>query len=793
MNQNDPYDDIQPEDTTDAGVAVENLLSKRERDLEFEIRRQREAYVRELMRSVESALIGEVDTEPDVLLGELQQLLAVDDDLGEVLAPRNDGLADKHKLLYQRFADQRRRRREGEDVGEWPHRQEYRTYVRVAIELGQIHAATDKTRMAPVQLEKLQIRGARSPIDGEPTAIGRVRVAASSTTKLENRATVIDHVDCEHILIIANPREGKDALLCNIAGNLKDEHGYKWVSLHDDGRNETPMIACPNDEDAIQESLANFNQTPKGYPTRVYVPAVGLPDELPRNHVPFTVGVDSLTPEIITKLSGVNPQGETQERIRYALEESGGAVDELIRLLEKYAEQTTAEVTVTELRDGDEIDGGDAESRTRTYEMGEDEVLEDCAKSLMLLASEGLLADAGADTNLDMTEVLQDQEHVAVLNSNFLPDGEKHLKYLLENVWLRLLYTERDANPWLPRVAVGLREIKELAPSTLNRTKYSHIVKSLRQTLLTLSSQGGSRRILLIGSTQYLRDVYLPIRGNMPVKVLLKMGEEKISVLDSAGFDFTYEQRAQLKEFPTGWGMLMQPQGKTYPINWRGPRCALGLGDLEWLDRYGLAMGFRVQHSSTSTAERWKHDATHYFDHDGVRRPAPPGRQDWYLLPEDLEDVDVDVDGDVPDDVLLNVLEERREHDLPQDLRPAPVRSAGEQREIQFMSTSEAEERQENEVLTKHGIDGVLRDWVTREERTVEKMTRVLQAIEDKKVESYQDMADLTGVGYSSIKNYAVEETQLEKCLEKENGVYHLTPVGRKALEVSWSAVFDDL
>jgi len=425
--------------------------------------------------------------------------------------------------------------------------------------------------------------------------------------------------------------------------------------------------------------------------------------------------------------------------------------------------------------------------------MGEDSILEDCAKSLMLLASEGLLADAGADRNLDMTEVLADQEHVAVLNSNNLPDGDTHLKYLLENVWLRLISKERDEHPSLPRVAIGLREIKELAPSTLNRAKYSHIAKSLRQTLFTLSSQGGSRRILLIGSTQYLRDVYLPIRGNMPIKVLLKMGEEKISVLENAGFDFSYEQRQQLKGMPTGWGMLMEPAGKTYPINWRGPRCALGLGDLEWRDRYGLAMGFRVQHTETSTISRWTHDAEEYVDHEGVRQSAPPDRQEWYLLPGDLEEHGVDVDGEISDQVLLDVLDERREHDLPQDLRPAPVDTGEEQREIRLMSTEEADEKAQNEVLTKHGIEGVLADWTNRQERTVEKMTRVLRAIRDNQAESYQDLADLTGVGYSSIKNYGTEETQLLRCIQKENGVYSLTPIGRAALDVSWSTVFDEL
>lgn len=796
MTQEQPYAEIQPNDTTDTDTTVRNVLEKRRRELEYERQRQAQAHVRELMRAAEASFAGETDLEPDEVLDELQAYLADDAKIQEVLAPGFDGLDDRTKISYKRFARARARWRQGEEV-EIPRGQEYRVYVRVSIALGTVHSASDRTRMAPVTLEKLEIPGARSPIEGDPTPIGRVRVGAGSTVDLEDRATVIPHKDCEHVLVVANPREGKDALISRMAGNLKDEHGYKWVALHDDGRNETPMIATPNDEEPIQRSLESFDQEPKGYPTKVFVPGVGLPDELPANHVPFTFGVDTLTPEIVAQLSGVNPEGSTERRIKYALQEveaGSGSVDELIRLLEKYADETSAEITVTELRDQDELEDEDVESETRTYEMGEDKVLRECAQSLMMLASEGLLRDVGAETNLDMTDVLADQEHVAVLNCNFLPDGDEHLKYLLENIWLRLINLERDRNSWLPRVAIEIREIKELAPSTLERAKYSKIAKSLRQTLFHLSSQGGSRRIMLLGSTQYIRDVFKPVRGNMPIKILLKMGEEKIRTLESAGFSFSLEERQQLNSFLTGWGMLLMPEGKTYPINWTGPKCGLGLGDLEWLDRYGLAMGYRVQYRDVDGPEEWQHDAAAYYDVDGVRREAPPGRSDWFLLPRDLATAGVDADQDeLEEEVLLDVLDERREYDVPQDLRPRPVDVSTEQRQLQLVSTSEAEERQENEVYQKYGITGVLRDWTRRKERTVEKMIMLLEAIEENEVTKYADLEALTGIKESSIKAYANDESRLEACLVKESGEYHLTPVGKKALKISWGAVFSDL
>jgi hypothetical protein len=789
-------EEIQPEDTTDTDQAVENVLQKLAREYTYEQEREREADLRELMRATQSALVGETDHDVDELLGEILAYLSDDPNLPAVLAPGYEDLADKVKLSFHRFA----RRRDQGDVDKLPHLQEYRTYVRVAIALEIIHSGSDFTRYAPVTLEKLDVPGARSPVEGRPTPIGRVRVSGSSATMLEDRAAEISHRDPEHIIAIANPREGKDAFLARVAGNLKDEHGYKWFSVHDDGRDETKMIACPNDEEPIQRSLESFGQSPKGYPTEVFVPAIGLSDALPRNHRPFTFGVDALTPELVGQLSGVSPDASTERRIKLALKEAGGSVDELIRLLNKYAEDTSAEVTVTELKDDEDLADGedthDLESRTVTYQMGEDKVLEECAHSLMLLSSDGLLRNRGAETNLDIVDVLDDQETVAVLDCNNLPEGDEHLQGLLELIWLRLIHEARDDHQHLPRAAVELREIKQLAPSTLERADYSNkVAKALRQTLLFLTSQGGSRRILLLGSTQYLRDVFLPVRGNMPIKVLLKMGEEKISILESAGFDFTTDERYQLQNFNKGWGMLLEPSGKTYPINWTGPKCALGLGDLDWRSRYATAMGFRTEYRSVATADAWRHDAEAYYDHDGVRRKAPPDRGEWYLLKDDIADVDQAAAGQVTisESVLLEAAKERQAYPVGQDLRPAPVEGATQKRELNLISTEEAQEREEDQVFQRFDVHGVLRDWTRREESTIEKMCRVLRAVRDHEIESYQELADVTGISKGSIKMYANEETQLDPCLVKEDGVYQLKPIGNQALEVSWSAVFREV
>lgn len=792
-NNQELYDDIQPSDHSEPEEAVENNIAAKAREREYELQKEMEARARELLRSTYAAFIGMTDYDPDERLSKLQAYLEAAPALEVALDPDNDALDDVHKRNYRKLARRRNRWRNGDDIT-LPLKAELVTYVAVMKAVRYIHASNDFTRMAPVTLEKLTIEGARSPIEGEPTPIGRRRVGAGSTRDLEEAAVEIPLVDCEHLMVIANPRAGKDALLARIGGNLKDEHGYKWVSLHDDGRNETPMIAIPNDEDPIRESLARFGQEPKGYPTKVYVPAVDLPDRLPKNFKPFTFGVDDLTPEIIGHLSGVSPSGDVERRIKHALRDADGDVDELIRLLNQYADDTSIEVTVTGLREDfdDANTADDIESETQTYELGAEDVLRDCSQSLMELASEGLLQDRGAETNLDVVDMLADQEHVAVLNCNEVPE---YLKMLIENVWLQLISEARDEAPWLPRVAIEMREIKQLAPSVLERTKYSTIAKSLRQTVFHLSSQGGSRRIMMLGSTQYLKDVYLPVRGNMPLKVLLEMGPEKISVLENAGFSLSDDEKKQIRGFQTGWGMAMTSGGREWPINWSGPRCGLGLGDLPWHSRYGRSMGFRVDSENWevgSTVESWRHDSEHFIDQYGDRQAAPPDRGEWYLLPADLEAVDADA-LEEGDELVLVAAAARRDYTPPQDLRYQEVDVAVEQREIELLPTSEAEARQDSQVYQTHGVDGVLRKWTNRHESTVEKMTMILEAVDEHPITKYVDIEDQTGISEDSIKKYANAEDMLGPCMEKTGGHYRLTLIGKKAIEVPWRTVFSEL
>lgn len=109
------------------------------------------------------------------------------------------------------------------------------------------------------------------------------------------------------------------------------------------------------------------------------------------------------------------------------------------------------------------------------------------------------------------------------------------------------------------------------------------------------------------------------------------------------------------------------------------------------------------------------------------------------------------------------------------------------------MSTEEAEEKAENQVYQKYGINGVLRDWTRRKKRTIERFTQILRAIRENEVTVYQDVEDLTGINKNSVKTYCNDDTQLGACVEKVDGEYQVTPVGKEALTISWGAVFQDL
>jgi len=160
-----------------------------------------------------------------------------------------------------------------------------------------------------------------SPVEGDPKPIGRKRVGKDETFDEMEEEITINHEDCEHVLVVALPRKGKDSTITSLCGNLKDEHGYKWFSCLDDGRNETPMTAIPNDEKPIKDNLDDFGQEPKAYDAEVFVPATsGVPDTLPSNFTRFTINIADLTPMDVIRLAGLkSADSNTMRRIGQAL------------------------------------------------------------------------------------------------------------------------------------------------------------------------------------------------------------------------------------------------------------------------------------------------------------------------------------------------------------------------------------------------------------------------------------------------------------------------------------------
>ncbi|MFD1572210.1 hypothetical protein [Halorubrum laminariae] len=183
-----------------------------------------------------------------------------------------------------------------------------------------------------------------------------------------------------------------------------------------------------------------------------------------------------------------------------------------------------------------------------------------------------LIAGPDAETNLDIGEVFRDQERVAVLNCNFLKPRNEALKYLVLNLWLRLIFRKRDKNSRLPRAPLEIRELKDIAPSVIGNAKYKTEVKALQTTIYEIATRGGSRRMMMIGSTQKLNDVYKPVRTNMPIKILLQLGEDEIMTLDRP-CNFSPRQKGQLASFRVGWGMLIN-DGKSTGRLTGGPHAA---------------------------------------------------------------------------------------------------------------------------------------------------------------------------------------------------------------------------
>lgn len=802
------YEAIQARDRTDVGTTLGRLQRKRRRKRQRQQQAEHEATVRKLITEARSALAGESRFLLDDLLLALHWRIRRDDDLSRVLSPSYDGLDAQTKARWHDHADYR----VDGDAPPDPE-QELETIVKIAEELGYLSSITDPTRYAPVRFGSIDEPGASTHVD-QPTPVGRLRIAKDSAVDLDERTVEIPHQSCDHIGAVALPRRGKDSTLVSFGKNLKEEHGYSYVSIMDDGRMETPMVAIPNDEQQIRENLNWFGQEPDAMAADVFVPAMGeVPDRLPSNFRLFTIGIDRLTPHLILRLAGVTKSDETvEQRIKKALDETlsnSGSVSELVSRLQVYAREMEATVEWTEL---EERRTGETTTETyeASYQMDAEDALETAAQRLGQLAAEGLITSPSAATNLDMTGIIANHERAAVLCCNFLGDGLEPLKYVIMDLWLRLIYKARDENPRLPRVCIEIRELKNIAPSKMGDVRYKTDIKTLRQTIFFLTTQGGSRRILLLGSTQKWNDVYKPVRSNFAIKILLQLGQDEIDTLDKT-HHFSWKEKEQLGSFETGWGMLLSEGGRDYPIQLRGAPCGLGLGDRHWRDRYGVAWGARVREHDTDS---WRGDADDpewwvdvvdcsVWDADA---DGPPAVGDWYLLPEDLAAIDPS-DGPVEDaDVAAfdeaspedrrewvdAALAERREYEIPNDLLLQPT-DHRRQRTVVL----DADDVQANvaDICDEFGVPGPIRAWLEAPESKRENMVEAVRALKTHGPVKggASALAEHLSYSRSTLANYWSYEDGLDATWEQSGKVHKLTPVGKQAADLNWEAINDRL
>lgn len=814
---------LQAEDGAESlEAAIDGLIESQRERRRREEDLGTESYVRELLDATRRRIAEGDEYDAGVILGWVREVLHADEDLEEFTRGTPDALvesldisaekASQIKSTWRRHGKIRDRGRRYPDP-----EQELKVVSSLSKALGYFTAVSDMTRYAPVRFESINQPGAKTTVD-EPTPVGRIRIGKDSDVSIDEKTVEIPHKSCDHIIAIALPRRGKDSTLASLGKNLKEEHQYSYFSIYDDGRMETPMMAVPNDDKGIQDNLERMGQEPEALDADVYVPRMtGLPEKLPANFIPFTISIADLTPSIILRLAGITKADmDAEARVKRALNETlanDGDVSQLVMRLQIYANETDAVIEWTELEERP-AGGDNVETYQAEYQMREDEALRKAAAQLARLAGEGLIASPSASTNVDMDAVIRDRETAAVLCCNFLQSGREALKYTIIDLWLRLIYEARDSNPRLPRVALEIRELKNLAPSKWGDASYKDAIKPLRQTLFFLSSQGGSRRIMILASTQKIKDVYKPIRSNMATKIMLQLNDEGIEELDRS-IHFSHEQKNQLGGFDIGMGMIYAEGTPHWPIEWRGAPCGLGLGDYHWLDRYGEALGARVRTSyhagwkAGSDPEWWVHVPTVDVYEVSEQKPKiDEYYSQWYLLPCDFpEDTEPE---DVTQELVAEALEDRREYPLKTDLTLLPTDV--EDRQSTLLLSAKDNESAKEAIIKEESIPQPIHDWLDKQRGPREKLVEACEAIseaeekaaavdeeddadpDELRIRTQRGWAERLSYSRSTLANHTGDGQALDPCYkETDDGYYTLTPCGKKVTRIDWQTVEENL
>jgi len=199
-------------------------------------------------------------------------------------------------------------------------------------------------------------------------------------------------------------------------------------------------------------------------------------------------------------------------------------------------------------------------------------------------------------------------------------------------------------------VALEIRELKNVAPSQPQNMKYSAERRATAQTIFNIASQGGSRGILMVGSTQKVNDVRRQIRVNARNKIVLSNEDEGINTLkESINIrKLASEEKSPeetIKGFDPGEGLVHTPEFARWPVEFGGARCGLSDKDRGWLDRYGIAWGARVRENPRDNWARRNSDVEWWVEvndisiHESSVKPTIRDYySDWYLLDRDFPD-----------------------------------------------------------------------------------------------------------------------------------------------------------
>jgi len=299
--------------------------------------------------------------------------------------------------------------------------------------------------------------------------------------------------------------------------------------------------------------------------------------------------------------------------------------------------------------------------------------------------------------------------------------------------------------------------------------------------------------------------VYKPVRTNMPVKILLKLGEEEIMSLDRS-YNFSPEQIQQLKDFKVGQGMLMEEEPH-WPIQWRGARCGLGLGDGKWKDRYAEAWGARVI-DSFDKQQSWlnEYGDRDYYINARTGRIKPVDREaeqlpdlgEWFVFPSDIFAhvpttftlADLEPPDKIDRRLVETALEGRRDVPIPSDLSLQRV-DRKTHRSLSFESGEEADKKERRQILNQNDVPKPLEGLIgANVKQTRQNMLTVIEEIDkagDGDLNSMADLAEVSGIPKGTIGRWRTRRKDFPQMLDKKDGEWVLTATGRRALKIEWA------